>query len=148
MDSFVHGWRALWWGRVWGPVLALTLGWSIGTGLALRALVPSIPQSISSYCSPGPLRPLIAAPWDALRLHLEAALAVPLGFYVSGMEFALLAFIVAFIPAARLQQGTARRILSAPLVGLLAAALMFAGWSFTVQQAVRSGALPQIACSN
>ena len=139
----------MWWGRVWGPVLAFTLGWSIGTGLALHALVPPIPPYIpGTPCSPGPLRLLIAAPSDALWLPLEAAVAAPLGFYVSGMEVAVLAFILVFIPAARLQQGTARRVLSAPLVGLLAAALTFAGWSFTVQHAVRSGALPQIACSS
>ncbi len=28
MDSFVLGWRAMWWGRVWSSVIILAGGWS------------------------------------------------------------------------------------------------------------------------
>ncbi|HWT05876.1 MAG TPA: hypothetical protein VN224_08970 [Xanthomonadales bacterium] len=151
MDSFVLRWRAVWWGRVWGSVAVLTLAWSIGAGLAVRAVTPnaSIPSHAEArYCEPSAPRPLIASPADLRTLPLRAFIAAPLGLYVSGLQFAAIAFLIVLIPAARLQQGTARRVLSARVIGLLAVMVVAGGWSFELEETARTNTLPALTCSN
>lgn len=142
MDSFVQGWRALVWGRVWWTVLALTLAWSIGVGLALRAVTP---RTHYRDCWPTPPQPLVTAPVDWLWLPLHALAAAPFGLYVSGLQFGLAAFILVAIPAALLQQGTARRIFAVPVVIGLGIAVMQIAWYHEVG-AVRTWGLPAMAC--
>lgn len=144
MDSYVQGWRAVIWGRVWAAVVVLTFAWSIGVGMALRAVSPR--YSVRGDCLPTAVQPLAKTPADWLMLPLHAAIAVPFGLYLSGLQFALAALIVAVIPAALLPQGTARRVLSAPVLATLAVLLILAGWSHELATIAASG-LPQIACS-
>ncbi|HEV2739127.1 MAG TPA: hypothetical protein VGU66_11160 [Candidatus Elarobacter sp.] len=141
-------WRALWWGRVWGPVTVLTLAWSIGAGLGLRAVTPDFDRHHTVYCVPIPPEPLIASPADLRTLPVRALIAAPLGLYSSGLQFALLAFLVVLIPAAMLQQGNARRVLSVPVIGVLALLLLAGGWSFEIEETARTNSLPALACSN
>lgn len=144
MDSYVQGWRAVIWGRVWAAVVVLTLAWSIGVGMALRAVSP--PYSVRGDCLPTAVQQLATTPTDWLMLPLHAVIAAPFGIYVSGLQFALAALIVAVLPAALLQQGTARRILSAPVLAVLAVLLIATGWSHELATVAASG-LPGIACS-
>jgi hypothetical protein len=152
MDSFVLRWRAVWWGRVWGSVAVLTLAWSIGAGLALRAMLggPEMHAHVAhpTTCPPGVVHPLVASGADLRALPLRAVIAAPLGLFASGLEFALLAFAIVLVPAALLQQGTARRVLSAPVIAVLAALLLAGGWDFQTEEAARTDALPTLACSN
>ena len=150
MDSFVLGWRAMWWGRVWGSVLALTLAWSIGAGLALRAVTPDMSRFTGPgvYCQPTAVQPIVASPADLRTLPLRALDAAPLGMYASGLEFALLAFLIVLIPAARLQQGNARRVLSGPVIAAFVLLVSYGGWAFELEETARTNTLPTLACSN
>ena len=151
MDSFVLRWGALWWGRVWGSVAALTLAWSIGAGLAVRAVTPDFSKhghGQVEYCVPIAPEPLVASPADLLSLPMRAFVAAPLGLYVSGLQFAVIAYLIVLIPAASLQQGTARRILSGPVIGVLAVLVLAGGWSFELEEMSRTHALPVLTCSN
>jgi hypothetical protein len=146
MDSYVHGWRALVWGRVWGSVVILTLAWSIGAGMVLRAVSAPYRSDSVRDCLPTAVQPLITTPVDWLWLPVHALVAAPFGLYVSGLQFALLAFAVTVVPAALLPQGTARRVLSAPVLVVLAALLIVAGWTWELA-AVNATGLPSLLCS-
>ena len=150
MDSFVLRWRALWWGRVWGSVLVLALAWSIGAGFALRAVTPDLRRGAGAtvYCKPTAVQPLIASPADIRTLPLRALAAAPLGLYASGLEFALVAFLIVLIPAATMQQGNARRVLSAPVIAVFAVLVAYGGWAFELEETARTDTLPTLTCSN
>jgi hypothetical protein len=152
MDSFVLRWRALWWGRVWGSVVVMTIAWSMGAGLALQAMLgpPEMHRHANhpTTCPPGEVHPLIVSAADARALPARALIAAPLGLYASGLEFAVLAFALALVPAALLQQGTARRVLSGPVIATLAVLLVAAGWGYQIEEASRTDTLPTLACSN
>jgi hypothetical protein len=148
MDSFVLRWRALWWGRVWGSVIVLTLAWSIGAGLAVRAVTADVHARDGHWCEPSAPQPLVAGPADLPSLPLRALIAAPLGLYASGLEFALLAFGIVLLPAWMLQQGTARRILGAPVIAALGLAVLVGGWSFELEETARTNSLPTLSCSN
>ena len=137
-------------GAAWGSVTVLTLAWSIGAGLGLRAVTPDLDDDRHHvvYCVPIPPEPLITSPADLRTLPVRALIAAPLGLYSSGLQFALLAFLVVLIPAAMLQQGHARRVLSGPVIGVLALVLLAGGWSFEIEETARTNSLPTLACSN
>jgi hypothetical protein len=148
MDSFVLRWRALFWGRVWGTVAVLTLAWSIGTGLLLRAVTPEWIAGRYGRCEPVLVQPLIQSFGDVLSLPLHALAAAPLGLYVSGLEVGCIVLLVALIPAAFLEQGTARRVLGAPVVAALALLLLPISWDVELAAVHHAGRLPALACSN
>jgi hypothetical protein len=134
------------WGRVWTAVALLTFGWSIGVGLALRAVSPPYGGHHRGDCTPTTVQPLVSASIDWLWLPVHALVAAPFGVYVSGLQFALVAFVVVMLPAALLQQGTARRVLSAPVLIVFAALLGVAGWRFELAEVSATG-LPSLVCS-
>ena len=146
MDSYVHGWRAMVWGRVWFAVAVLTFAWSVGVGMALRAMTPAH-LGRGGDCVPTAVQPLVTAPADWLWLPVNALIAAPFGVYISGLQFAVVAFAVTMVPAALLQQGTARRVLGAPVLVVLAALLTVTGWKFELSDVRASGRLPAIVCS-
>ncbi len=149
MDSFVLRWRALWWGRVWGAVLVLTLAWSIGVGLALRAVVPGRVAPGHEYdCIPTAVQPLIVTPVDWLWLPVHAAIAAPYGLYESGLQIGVIVLAVVLIPAALLQQGTARRVLGAPVLIAVAALMIWMGWNYELAVVRAAGVLPTLVCTN
>jgi hypothetical protein len=148
MDSFVLRWRALVWGRVWGSVAVLTLAWSIGAGLAIRAvLLKDQSPGMRHWCELTPVQPLVETAADWLSLPVRALVAAPLGLYESGLLFGLAAFAFAVVPAALLQQGTARRVLGAPVIALLAVLLLVLSWHVQLATIARTG-VPSLACSN
>src|SRR5579885_288430 len=118
MDSYVRGWGALGWGRVWAAVLVFTLAWSVGVGMALRAVTPPYGSTAGrGDCLPTAVQPLASTPSDWLWLPVHAAIAAPFGIYISGLQFGLVALIVTMIPAALLPQGVVcRRVLSVPMM--------------------------------
>ena len=140
----------MWWGRVWGSVLVLTLAWSIGSGLALRAVTPDMTRYAGRtvYCQPTAVQPLIASPADIRTLPVRALMAAPLGLYESGLQFAVLAFLVVLIPAATMQQGNARRVLSGPVIAAFAVLVAYGGWAFELEETARTNSLPTLTCSN
>ena len=144
MDSYVHRWRALIWGRVWVATAVLTLAWSIGVGMALRAVSPT--YSNRGDCLPTAVQPLATTPADWLRLPLHALIAAPFGLYVSGLQFGLAAFIVAALVGGVLTQGRARRILGAPVLAAVGALVILAGWFHELATVAASG-LPALICS-
>jgi hypothetical protein len=147
MDSYVYGWRALGWVRVWAAVVVFTLAWSIGVGMALRAVTPPYGQPGRGDCLPTAVQPLAATPADWLWLPVHAAIAAPFGLYVSGLQFALAALVATMIPAALLPQGmVCRRVLSVPMMTAGAAVLVVAGWTCELA-AVAAHGLPSLVCS-
>lgn len=150
MDSFVLRWRALWWGRVWGSVTVLALTWSIGAGLALRAVTPELQRGHRGVvdCQPTAIQPLIASPADLRALPVRALAAAPLGLYASGLEFTVLAYLIILIPAAVMQQGNARRVLSGTVIAVVAVLVAYGGWAFELEETARTNSLPTLACSN
>ena len=148
MDSYVHGWRALGWGRVWAAVVVFTMGWSVGVGMALRAVTPPYGSHAGrGDCLPTAVQPLATTPADWLWLPVHAAIAAPFGVYVSGLQFGLATLIVTMIPAALLPQGiVCRRVLSVQMMLAVAAVLIVAGWTHELASVGAHG-LPSLVYS-
>jgi hypothetical protein len=139
---------ALGWDRAWAAVLVFTFAWSVGVGMALRAVTPPYGRTGGhGDCVPTAVQPLASTPADWLWLPVHAATAAPFGIYVSGLQFGLAALVVTMIPAALLPQGTVcRRVLSVPVMIAVAAVLIVAGWTYELGLVAAHG-LPSLVCS-
>jgi hypothetical protein len=95
------------------------LAWSVGVGMALRAVTPPYGQPSRGDCLPTAVQPLATTPADWLWLPVHAAIAAPM---------------------------VCRRVLSVPMMIAVAVVLIVAGWTYELGTVAAHG-LPSLVCS-
>ena len=142
MYSEVMRWRALGTYRFWSAWVFLTLGWSAGVGLALKAI------RHNSSCEPLSVMPLNQLFPTFLSVPLRILEVIPYGLYESGLMFAFFAAVALLIPMALLPNGVVQRMENPFTVGLATLGVGVIAWSVELSLAFSRHILPSLVCSN